>query len=99
MFRNNAAFEDQTNVIGKIERRVDSIERAVRSLPFAGTPAASGPDRAASSGADEPVKHLTRRVDRLEGEGDRHTVFATKVIEELQAEHRTLADRMLEGGG
>ena len=59
MFGSNAVFEDQANVeIGKIEKR------AVRSLPSVGTPAALGPDRATSSGADEPVRNLTERVDR-----------------------------------
>ena len=34
VFRSNAAFEDQANVeIGKIERQVGLIERAVRAIP------------------------------------------------------------------
>ena len=88
IFRSQAAFEDQTNTeVEKKEKRLFSVERAVRLTSDA--PAASGPDRATSSGDDVNFRDLTARVDRLQGESARHA----------KCEHRTFADQMLESRG
>ena len=81
MFRSPAAFEDQTNAeIEKFERRLSS-------------PTASSADRAASSGTDVNVRELTTRVGILQSEHDRHAMWASQSIGDLQDEFRTLADR------
>ena len=67
IFRSQGAFEDQTNAeIEKFEKRVFLVERAVRSLPSSGAPAASGPDRAASSGTTENGRKA-KETDMLSG--------------------------------
>ena len=100
MFRSQGAFEDQTNTeVEKLEERLFSVEKAVRLPPSSDAPAASGPDRATSSGTDVSFRDLTARVDRLQGESDRHAEWATRAIDELQDERRTFADQMLESRG
>ena len=97
IFRSQGAFEDQTNAeIEKFENRLYLVEKAVRLLPSSDAPAASGPDRAVSSGADVNIRDLVARVDRLQGESDRRAEWATSAIDELHAEYRSFADRMLE---
>ena len=75
------------------------VEKAVRLTPSSDAPAASGPDRATSSGVDVNFRDLTARVDRLQGETARHAKWATRAIDELKDEHRTFADQMLESRG
>ena len=98
IFKSQAAFEGQTNTeIEKFEKQLFSVEKAVRLPPSSHAPAASGPDRATSSGTDVSFRDLTARVDRLQGESDRHAEWATRAIDELQDEHRTI--EMLESRG
>ena len=98
IFRSQGALEDQTNTeVEKLEKRLFSVEKAVRLPPSSDAPAASGPDIwATSSGTDVSFRDLTARV---EGESDRHAEWATRTIDELQDEHRTFADQMLESRG
>ena len=44
-------------------------------------------------------RDLAARVDRLQGENDRRAEWATRAIGDLQDEHRTFADQMLESRG
>ena len=100
IFRSQAAFEDQTNTeVEKLEKRLFSVEKAVRLTTSSDAPAASGPDRATGSGADVNFRDLTARVDRLQGESARHAKWATRAIDELKDERRTFADQMLESRG
>ena len=73
------------------------VEKAVRLTPSSDAPAASGPDRATSSGVDVNFRDLTARVDRLQGA--RPAKWATRAIDELKDEHSTFADEMLESRG
>ena len=100
IFRSQAAFEDQTNTeVEKLEKRLFSVEKAIRLTPASDAPAASEPDRATSSGTNVSFRDLTARIDRLQGESDRHAEWATRAIDELKDEHRTFADQMLESQG
>ena len=84
--------------VEKLEKRIFSVEKAVRLTTSSDAPAASGPDRATSSTVVS-FRDLTARVDRLQGESDRHAEWATGAIDELPAEYRSFADRMLESRG
>ena len=97
MFKSQGAFQDEIYTeIGNFEKQFHSVEKAVRLLSSSGGCAASGLDRAASSGDDASFRDLVARVDRLQGESDRHGEWATSAIDELRAEYRSFADRMLE---